>query len=407
MIFASRSLRRAPALLLAFCLMLHGAWALADIGAEADNPAVQAGDEVRVTLTVTGKNLAVAEGSFSYDPSLLSYKESEGGASDGFFTLHSAAKNGAASLSVRITFTARAAGAAKVAFTLSNLLDYSGKALGTGSAEVSLAIASAPATPAPPPVDYAAASFSVKAQNVLGAPGEMFVWRSIENVTLPSRYSEADVLYQGETVQGARVLNADAPTLVYLSNAAGEQAGYFIYDETRDLLYPYRTVASVSKSYILLAPDEGVSIPEGFAQTTLALGENGENAVQAWSRADAQGEVYLLYARNPAGEVGFFYYDPADEALQRYAVLPPRPAVQVPQPPAPSPAAPLEEPPGKEPAPSRLAVPPALFYALIAAAALFFALFLSMLILRHRENVRRERRAAQRRKAREDLKVEN
>ncbi len=386
-----RILKRAPALLLALCLLLPAFAALAEVDVQADKTAVQAGDSVSVTFTVTGKNLAVAQGSFTYDPALLSFSEGEG-ASDGIFALYSAQKDGASSLSARISFTALAAGEATVAFALESLTNYAGKALDTGSASLTISIAAAPATPTPPPIDYSDPALSIPAQNVQGATGALYVWRSIENVTIPSRYAEADVLYRGETVKGALVTNADAPTLVYLSDAAGENAGYYIYDEARDLLYPYRSVSSVSKNYILLAPEDTVSVPEGFAPTTLMI---GDVAVQAWSRSDAQGEVYLLYARNPAGEIGFYFYDPADESLQRYAVLPARPAVSAPATPTPTPQAPQIE----EPAPETFSVSPILFYGICAAAALLFGLLIAVLLVHHRENVRRERRAAERKKA--------
>ncbi len=399
--------RRSAALLLALCLLLLGSAALADIEAEADQTGVQAGDVLAVTLTITGKNLSVAEGLFTYDPALLAFQESDGSATDGFFTLYSAEKNGSSTLSARVVFTALAAGEAKITFTLETLLDYKGKALDTGSASVAVAIAAAPATPSPPPVDYGDPARSVKAENVAGATGDMYVWRSIENVTIPSRYGEADVVYRGETVKGAAVKDSDAPTLLYLSDAAGNSASYYIYDAERDALYPYRTISSVSKSYILLEPDGSVSAPEGFAETTLEL-DGG--AVRAWVREDAQGSLYLLYARNPDGETGFYLYNLEDASLQRFAVLPARPAVTPPASPAtPAPATepvPQETAFVKDPAPGEIVLPRALFYAVCGAAALFLGLFVAGIVLRSAEDARRRKRAAERRRAREKAEEE-
>jgi len=395
--------KRILALLFAACLTLFCAAALADIGAEADKTGVQPGDTVTVTLSVTGKNLSVAEGTFTYDPALLSFVESDGGAADGFFTLYSAEKDGSSTLRARIVFTALAAGEANIEFTLQSLLDYKGNALDTGSASVTVSIAAVPATPTPPPVDYSDPAVSVKAQNVRGAQGDMYVWRSIENVTIPSRYAEADVDYHGETVKGAAVANTDAPTLLYLSDASGNSAGFYIYDAAGDLLYAYRTVSSVSKSYILLAPDGNISVPEGFAETTL---EVGGSEVQAWSMADAQGTVYLLYARNPDGEIGFYLYNPEDESLQRYAVLPARPVAPTLAPTA-SPA-PVEQtvPPATMPAEEasdggNIVLTRPLFFLLCGAVFLFLALFVTTVAIYAVREKRRERRARARMKERE------
>lgn len=400
-----RIAKRTVALLAALCLTLYGFSALADVAAEADQTGVQAGDTVTVTLTITGKGLAVAEGTYVYDPALLAFTESDGGAADGFFTLYSAEKNGSSTLAARITFTARAAGEAVVDFKLEKLLDYAGKSLDTGDAKVKVVIAAAPATPTPEPVDYGDPALTVKAENVLGASTDMYVWRSIENVTIPSRYSEADLVYRGENVKGAAVKNSDAPTLLYLSDAAGNSAGYYVYDEARDLLYPYRTVSSVSKSYILLEPEESVGAPAGFAETTLSI---GDAEVRAWESVDAQGSVYLLYARNPDGEIGFYYYDPEDESLQRYAVLPARPEVTPPPPVTPSPpatpAAPQESAAqGAEAAADEIVLKRAVFFAVCGAAALFLGLFVTSLAVRSVEKARRKKRAAKRRKELEKI----
>lgn len=400
-------LRKAAALIALLTVFSICSAALAEFTAKADKTSVTAGDAVTVTFTVTGKKLSVAEGSFSYDPSLLSFTEGDGGASDGFFAMYSAEKNGSSSLSARVTFTALAAGEASVSFEIDSLLNYEGKAQDKASASVAISISAAPAEPTSPPVDYKDPAFSIKAENVYGAASDMYVWRSIENVTIPSRYSEADVEYLGETVKGAMVKDSDAPTLLYLSDASGDNAGYFVYDAARSMLYPYQTVSSASKSYILLEPDDSVTAPDGFTQTTLDI---GDKTVKAWSKQDAQGDVYLVYARNPGGEIGFFYYSAADESLQRYAVLPARPEIVEPEATAAPTAAPMdghdvETPPipaeGAEgTATSSITVDQTLFIVICGAGALFLVLFVVSIVVHSVEESRRRKRMEQRRRER-------
>ena len=297
------------------------------ISAAADQANVQPGDTVEVAITVNGEGMAIAEGSFTYDPAVLTYAESEGGASDGFLNMVSAQKGGTDSLTARIRFTAAGAGSANIEVFIENVLGYDGKEQGSAQSSVSVSVSAAAPTPTPKPLNYAATG--VPAQNVKGASESMYIWRTLENVTVPSRYSETTLNYHGETVAAAKVEDSDAPTLLYLSNAAGDIGGYYIYDAAADTLYPYQTVSSVSKSYILLEPDGGVALPEGFTATTLTI---GETEYTAWKAQDAQGEIYLLYARNPDGEVGYYTYSFEDESLQRYAVLPARPVQPSPPP---------------------------------------------------------------------------
>lgn len=396
-----RLLAAAAAMLLTVCV---SATAFADVSASADNGTPTGGDTVTVELTVTGEKLSVAEGTFTYDASMLSFEEAEGGASDGFFALYSAEKDGSSSLSARIKFKTLSAGEAAITFTLESLLDYSGKALDTGEATVTLTVAEAPAEPTAPPIDYSSAEYGVKAENVEGVEADMYIWRNIDNVTIPSRYTESDIDYHGETVKGAAVADSDAPTLLYLSEADGANAGYYIYDMSRDALYGYKTISSVSRSYIILNPEGTAETPAGFTETTLTV-DNTEYT--AWTSEETGSDVYLIYARNPDGEVGFYYYSVSDSAVQRYALFPTSALVSVPTPAptvAPTPAA--TEAPVETVPEGTMNVPSTLVYVVCGAAALFLILFVATIVMTSvRESNRRKRAAERRKKDREAMEA--
>ncbi len=368
------------AFVLALLLVLLPAVASAavTISAAADQANVLPGDTVEVAVTVTGKDMAIAEGSFTYDPAVLTYTESEGGASDGFLNMLSAQKGGADTLTARIRFTAAGAGSTNIEVSIEKVLGYDGKEQGGATASVSVSVSALAPTPTPKPLNYAATG--VPAQNVEGASESMYIWRTLENVTVPSRYSETTLTYHGETVAAAKVEDSDAPTLLYLSNAAGNIGGYYIFDAAADTLYPYQTVSSVSKSYILLEPDGSVALPEGFSETTLTI---DETEYTAWKAQDAQGEIYLLYARNPDGEVGYYIYNFEDESLQRYAVLPARPVLPSPLPevqvtPAPEQAAPIPAP----EQPNEITLSKTAFYLICCGGALLLLAVVGLLVAR-------------------------
>ena len=391
--------KRTAAFLLVALLLLAPASALADVrlNAATDKTSAQAGDTVEITVTVSGKGMSVAEGIFTYDPAVLAYAEGAGGASDGFLSMASAQKGGTDTLTARVTFTAVAAGTAEVKFNVEKVLGYDGKEEGGASASVNIAVAAAPATPTPPPIDYA--TEGVLAQNVEGTTESLYIWRTLENVTLPASYEESEYTYHDQTVAAAMVADSDAPTLFYLSNAAGDAGGYYIFNKQKDTLYPYKTVSSVSKTYILLQPDGSVPLPDGFTETTLTIDEKDYTA---WKAQDAQGDIYLLYARNANGEVGYYAYNPSDQSLQRYVVMPARP-VQPTLPPeqaieTPAPA------PQQAPAPAEegaISVNATLFYAICGACALLLILLIVLLAIRAAEEKRRKERAAKRKAERE------
>lgn len=398
------------ALLLTLCIL--PATAHAAVRAEINKTSVQAGDTVELTVTVTGEGMAIAEGAFTYDPAVLTYSESAGGASDGFLNMLSLEKSGANTLSARIVFTATGAGEAEIAVSIDKVLGIDGKEQPGAQTSVSVLVQAAPPTPTPTPIDYAAKG--VLAQNVEGATGAMYLWRSLENVTVPSRYSEGTLSYHGETVAAAIVEDSDTPTLVYLSNATGDAGGYYIYNEAADTLYPYQTISSVSKSYIVLQPDQNVPVPEGFTQSTLLI---DEKEYPAW-KANADESLFLVYARNPDGEVGYYMYHIGDQSLQRYAVLPAPPVLpsgQISSGQSPSAQNPSSQnPSGQDPAvpagqegnaaenePGTIALSTGVFYALCGGAALLLLACIGLLVFRHVENKRRRQRAAARRAERE------
>ena len=382
-------------------LLPAAAFAAVEASAAADKTAVQAGDIVEVTITVAGKELAAAEGTYSYDPALLTYTESEGGASDGFISMVSAQKDGSDSLTARIKFTASGAGNAEVTFDITKVLDYDGDEAGTAKGSVAITVQAAPAStePTPAPINYAAEG--VAAVN-LTSDQPMYIWRTLENVTVPSKYTETTLDYHGETVAAAIVEDSDAPTLLYLSNAAGDVGGYYIYDADKDTLYPYQTVNSVSKSYILLQPDGSVALPAGFSETFITI---DEKPVTAWVSQDAQGDIYLLYGRNPDGEVGYYLYNPQDESLQRYAVMPARPTQPVL--PEAEETAPVEEPPAEESVTGEgITLPRPVFYGVCGLVAALVITIIAMAVSSAREKARRKRRAEQRRAERKRMLAE-
>lgn len=400
--------KRAAWILAVLLVLAVPAAALADTTAAVDKPSVQEGDTVELTVTVTGKSMAVAEGVFLYDSSLLTFTEASGGAGDGFLSLLSAQNGGSDSMTARVVFTAAKAGEAKIDVNIERILDYAGNEAEGASASANVTVTAAPVSAelTPVPVDYS--KEGVAAENVQGASGAMYIWRSIENVTIPSRYTETELIYKEQTVKGAAIQDSNAPVLLYLSEANGDNAGYYVYDEARDILYPYQTVSSVSRSYILLQPDGSVPVPEGYTEATVVI---DEKEYAAWKSEDAAGDVYLIYARNPDGDVGFYSYSPEDGAIQRYAVIRARPvqpmATPVPTP-APAPEMPAdEETPAVTPAADEMLLPKIAFYALLGGIGLLVVILIFVLVSHAQEKKRRRERAAQRRAAKAAAERQN
>ena len=293
-----------------------------DITVTADSTSVKVGDKVTVTVVVSAEHVAVADGVFTYDPALLSFVSGSGGAADGHINMVSAQSGGSDSLTAVIGFTALKDGEAEIAVSMNSVLGYDGQPLENAQAGVSVAIAPADTTGQPgdaeatPPASLS--ETGVPAENVLGTTVPMYVWRSLSSLTLPSGFADRQVQYGGEYVNGAAVPDSEDIILLYVSDEAGDNGGYYIYSAEKNTLYPYVTITSALAEFTLLWPEESIQPPEGFEQTTIIWKEREMPAWQAPSTED----IYLVYARNAAGETGFYLYNIEDKSVQRYMAQP-------------------------------------------------------------------------------------
>ena len=308
------------ALIAIACLtVLPAAVLAADLDVSADATSVTEGDTITITLTLSDSHIAVADGVFTYDPSLLSYVSSNGGASDGYINLVSMQSGGSSSLTAVIRFAAIGEGEAVIDFSIENIVDYDGNDLGTAQAGVSIKIASDGTDTegtdgaTPTPVDISLTG--VAAQNVLGTDAQMYIWRSLRSLSLPSGFTDRQVTYNDEYVGGAGIPDSEDIILLYLSETDGSNAGYYIFDESKDVLFPYIKVTSISAYFTFIWPDEQTQVPAGFEEAMLEI---GEKSVPAWLPPGSDGSVYLVYVRSASGEVGFYLYNVEDRSLQRY-----------------------------------------------------------------------------------------
>ncbi len=312
-------------LMIIFILAFPAVAFATDINVTADSTSVKVGDTVTLTVTVSAQHISVADGVFTYDPALLSYIGSNGGASDGYINMVSAQKGGASSLTTVIKFAAIGEGEAEIYVSIDSVLDYDEQPLEKAEAGVSITVASSGTaetgetgeTPTSPPIDLSLTG--VAAENVLGTSAQMYIWRSLNNLTLPSGFVDRQVTYGEEYVGGAAIPDNEDLILLYLSEASGENAGYYIYDEEKNILFPYLTVLSVSANYTLIWPDDSIEIPEGYEETTF---EWKESEVPAWAAQGSDGCVYLVYARNSSGETGLYLYNTEDKSVQSYIASP-------------------------------------------------------------------------------------
>lgn len=76
------------------------------------------------------------------------------------------------------------------------------------------------------------------------------------------------------------------------------------------------SLEAAAKAITILAPEEGVSLPEGFTATTIDI--DGHKATGFIWTAESDHQYCVFYAMNAAGEKNFYRYDLTEKTIQRY-----------------------------------------------------------------------------------------
>lgn len=145
-----------------------------------------------------------------------------------------------------------------------------------------------------------------------------------ENFTeeqIPSDFTEATVNFRGAECRGL-TFNKGTISLIYLEtdNVDATTGRFFIYDETRDVVYDFMKFTAGESSYAipLLAPLDSV-LPESYVQVSLQMPENTVMTAYQLPAEDGEeaSDFYIFYGVNQDGTEGWYQYDAAEGTYQR------------------------------------------------------------------------------------------
>ena len=138
---------------------------------------------------------------------------------------------------------------------------------------------------------------------------------------IPSDFTEATVNFRGAECRGL-TFNKGTISLIYLEtdNVDATTGRFFIYDETRDVVYDFMKFTAGESSYAipLLAPLDSV-LPESYVQVSLQMPENTVMTAYQLPAEDGEeaSDFYIFYAVNQDGTEGWYQYDAAEGTYQR------------------------------------------------------------------------------------------
>lgn len=138
---------------------------------------------------------------------------------------------------------------------------------------------------------------------------------------IPADFTETTVNFRGAECRGL-TFNKGTISLIYLEtdNVDATTGRFFIYDETRDVVYDFMKFTAGESSYAipLLAPLDSV-LPESYVQVSLQMPENTVMTAYQLPAEDGEeaSDFYIFYAVNQDGTEGWYQYDAAEGTYQR------------------------------------------------------------------------------------------
>ena len=138
---------------------------------------------------------------------------------------------------------------------------------------------------------------------------------------IPADFSETTVNYQGADYRGVSYDKGSVVMLYLVQDGAEESTGsFFVYDSTRETLYPFVKMVNGEHYVIALLPPVDYTMPDTMQQTQLTLADG--SLVTAYQETQEEGsevesEFYTFYGVNSDGTEGWYQYDSIEETYQR------------------------------------------------------------------------------------------
>ncbi|MGN0348514.1 MAG: cadherin-like beta sandwich domain-containing protein [Roseburia sp.] len=146
---------------------------------------------------------------------------------------------------------------------------------------------------------------------------------------IPVDFAESMVNYRGTEYKGVR-FEKGALSMLYLTEQEGEDArsSFFVYDDERDMLYPFVRLTHGENYVIALSVPIDVMVPEAFSMAQLPIGESSVTVYPELTEDAMISDFSYFYGVNQMGEKGWYRYDALEGTYQRSTIEAPKQEVE-------------------------------------------------------------------------------
>lgn len=275
-----------------------------DLQTEISPETVYTGNIFTVTVTFTSNDEAIGtlQASLKYDAGRMEYISGGGNAVElsngtgGILDYGSETEN---TISYSLRFRALKTGKANFSVTNSDVTGFkSGANLGNPTLKSTISINKIPD-----------GSNEVKDPLEITLDGKkLYIMPNLSSLDIPQGFEIEELLFNDTKIE-AVLQPTSGLVLLYIMDETSV-GNFYIYDSATNSFYPYISVM-IDVSYIILPPK---SVPKGYSLSTAVI--NGSTVPACVVDLEGKGFI-LLYAINPSGDKGYYFYDTAEGTMQR------------------------------------------------------------------------------------------
>lgn len=167
-------------------------------------------------------------------------------------------------------------------------------------------------------------STGIEAGTIVSPDGTKVIQTVYPDEATPALFHKEAGSYQGQPAEVAKFDNGNM-TLVYVTDATGENGGFSIVDPSTEQLFDFKSIPGPDGHFIVIlnAPAD-TPAPTGFTKAQLqwdglSLEAYAINAIDSTVITDVPAtDFFLLYAVSSEGDAGWYLYDQKGMTYQRY-----------------------------------------------------------------------------------------
>ena len=308
-------MKKISAVLLSLCLMVP-CFSMVALAADGrisfTDPSTAVGEyvEVKCVLRSTSGNMGDVSVDLSYDEAYLRFDSGDGVESTGSGSLSCQGTASSAEVAFVAKFQALQEGTTKVEITGATVSDSNGATLTLDQGNSTVTIAAGDPSKivdTDTAVDSQAAELQVEVNGV-----SYTLTNEFADADIPTGYARIQKSIDGTDYYMAGNESGNV-CLGYMIDAEGN-GDFFLYVEEVAAFYPYAEIfISDTTSIVVLSDASQVSLPDTYKEAKLSL---NSKEFPVWQDTEKEG-IYVIYAMNNSGEIGYYQYDSVEGTYQR------------------------------------------------------------------------------------------